>query len=794
MAWQLRFNVRQICEKRRFLNRDDGKRGSWISRGLFMWILRYQYDLENGESVHVSFCIDSTGAYSIGRSSKNHLIIKNDKSISREHIRFAWNREQSCLWFANIGKLTVINGKYLKPQENVTFEESTSYTKPVILELGTHPIKVDICWQDQLWNIPLKCFGLEDTLRNNGIRFNSIQNAEEGYNLVVVNDDSDSNWEQCLFAIVNRLKIMKFQFLDEICEMLSQRRTDFDAEWLKILNNTKYMLFPNLPTDANSSIFDGLNFCLIEGRKYMLPSVKTSLELGGGNVVLIGDLDQIRKKIESENVPSNLIILTMGDSQAVNVNLKVHTLRDFVEATIKGDIYLLFVRRQEANSKRIAPLDEESLPKSTSHSKTHNDFRSPTNIEASNSVAPLVKRRRLNRERVKPLDSLMFFAGGDSVISEQGKSVSIPIQPVSIKIEGEEIQPNQENEKADTNKKSTVRDRMSSESAPVDVSAKNDSNDSTNDIRKSQKRTITKKALTENTKSPKLSGEIVEAPNTVKEDEGKWTAGLNKGTKPPGTYGANQQGRLTPKEEAKNLVQVIHDTKNREVKRLNSSIVQIDLEELTDEAINRLGNITLVQKNDSLLRPTTSVRISKGSDENPEWEGRKNFKNFSKFLPRYRQNQSGNEQNGTANASNSIRSSAFLIAREYVPLKKYSKNSIKPNSNEVDEFVQPCIDKERSDATVYTTLANVGADGHSFSFSRSATGSTNALFVTEESDSEMVSFTEPNDHGNDIATNRVSPPKRTARSRSAMRESEDHDTEDEEDDDGPKFKFKRRQA
>ena len=55
-----------------------------------MLILRYGYELEDGTVKQVSCCLKKCSQYSVGRSNNNKLRIKNDKSISRQHVLVKW--------------------------------------------------------------------------------------------------------------------------------------------------------------------------------------------------------------------------------------------------------------------------------------------------------------------------------------------------------------------------------------------------------------------------------------------------------------------------------------------------------------------------------------------------------------------------------------------------------------------------------------------------------------------------------------------------------------------------------
>lgn len=236
-------------------------------------------------------------------------------------------------------------------------------------------------------------------------------------------------------------------------------------------------------------------------------------------------------------------------------------------------------------------------------------------------------------------------------------------------------------------------------------------------------------------------------------------------------------------------------------------------------------------------RTRSSARRSEKGAIRQEWPKRKNFKTFAKVWPNSKtpkEGDKGNNQN-----SDFIRSAAFLITRNYVPLKKYSKkdrasNWDKENNDDVlaltemenlesDTHIPDNTDasviQERSYAQDSVMKENNSDDmkERSFSFSRrSDTASTyqpvkNKLFVAEDDDNddendivndsedgfELVTITKSNlqpDAAEESSKRNRSGGNAASRPLGSYRNDNDNDNDDDDDDEGPKFKFKRKKG
>lgn len=786
-----------------------------------MWILRYKYELENGSFNLISCPLQNSQKYSIGRSSKNPLNIKNDKSISRQHITITWRGDEHGLDLLNEGKLTAAGGKYLKVGESLTFKGAEHKRTAILIELGTKPIKVEVQWQELIWDIPGQLSNFERTLNNFGVEV-ELEVIDMNTNLIIT---TDRKWHRCLFGLVKGLPLMKSQCLTQVCTLLSKNWTDFDQAWSDVLNDKKLMVFPDVIIQERKNIFQGLKFFIIQDDEIVLAYLKTSVEAGGGTLIILNDQQALQRCIESESSVENIIVV-QSSQYPINGSApgyKLHTIENIVDAILSNNINELLgslVRASqpvpEANHSILNdPTFTESEAKTrdqsgqnSSHNKSEeHDEAIMTKARGDNedqSKSPK-KRRRLNR-RVQPLDSLMFFAGGDSPMVDQAAQTQIPA--VSA-------------EKSDS---LTVRDYEPKHKRNIPADVKELEPEP-----KRQKGTEVSNMLRIQEKFENTE-DVISSPGTSnscgKEETSSKIAAdgepMDPASRPTirkktlGDYDDKVPQPVNIESSPEDLIQVIQDTKNREVKRLRSTLVQVDLNELTDDAINRLGNIAIVENNDSLIRRGHHDAVVTRNDHNLDWNGRKNFKNFVKVRPKYKQQQLGD--NFREGSSDFIRNSAFLIARNYVPLKAYSAESAKQQvNNDLYEFPNSA----RSENSSLTQKSQQGneeddaddADEHSFNFTRnvSSSGAGNGLFVVDEDDSQnmeqlnlskasnsnvSVELTQGNERSLRRSPRRSNAARETraanhGNNKKADKYNEDDSDDDDDDDDEPKFKFRR---
>lgn len=682
-----------------------------------MWILRYQYDLEDGDLKHVSCCLRLGETYNIGRSGKNLLNIKNDKSISRQHIGIYCDNKDFNLKLVNQGKMTAVFGKYLKMGESISFEKSREI---IFVELGTKPVQMQLQWMNSTWIVPQGYLSQYSTLKQLGIEF--LPSELNRANLIVL--DELRHHPLWLYGSVKGIPLMTLEFLNVVSEKISGHETMFDSIWDDIMNDK------NIRCESfgvSTQVLNNLKF-LIVGEDEV---TKSAIEAAGGKYSAVGCFKDIQEAIKKEEKKENVVILRnhLTSAEPLAPLGKTFTMQDVVEVILKDEVSSL--KNGVVSEITERPKDE---------------------IPVEN---PPSKKRRLNRHRVKPLDILSFFAGGDSMKESQGESI--------MKLSSQQDEP-----KAPKELKDTQEEPEQFNVELKDLKVSEDLNgEPKNFVEQSEqisKSVVSNQVTTENDKKPeqRLYNDS-QANNIEKSLEKTREPALRSAESVPSSAAETSnstrpQRKLTLSNYRKSdnpsqndMIQMIQDTKNSEVRRLNSTIIQVGDEELTEDAINKLGNLALVDQNDNLMR-RRDQSPTVGS-HNPDWNNRKNFKKFIKVWPRY----GGQENTSREGSSDTVRNRALLLTRKYVPTRTYTSDD---SSKQIPEDLYDFPDPQPEEPTE----PRVEAPG------------PNNLFVMDDDDSQDIILEEPE---------KPIPP-------SSSHLIDDKDINSDSDDEEPKFQFKRR--
>ncbi|GAV50203.1 hypothetical protein ZYGR_0U00590 [Zygosaccharomyces rouxii] len=658
-----------------------------------MWILRYQYDLEDGNLKHVSCCLRLGETYNIGRSSKNLLNIKNDKSISRQHVSICWDGKDRQLKLINQGKMTAVSEKYLKMGESISFGKSMG---TVLVELGTKPLKMQLQWMDSIWMVPQGSRSDHSALEELGIEVLSSELSRA--NLIVI--DEQQNYSRWLYGLVKRIPLMNLEFLNVVSQKVSGHETEFDSIWTKIMNDgsLRYKSW-----EVQAQVLQNLEFLTVGKDE----DTSLAIEAAGGKYSAVLSVEELREAVKRKGDLSNVVILKSHLTPAEELAPlgKTFTVQDVVEAILKDEVNSL----KNGVIGEVAKRPEAEVP----------------------MEKPVTKKRRLNRPRVKPLDILSFFAGGDSMKESQGES--------TMKLNSQEEESKDPRKLEDPKEESKESKEVLQPEVPKEFNEyskeepgqKSYEESKADENEKSLEETV--EPTLQVTEPPPTSA--AEKPNNARPYRKPTLSDYRKGESP----------------SQNDMIQMIQDTKNHEVKRLNSTIIQVGDEELTEDAINQLGNLVLVDRNDNLMRRRD--RSPTVDSHNPNWNNRKNFKNFVKVWPKY----GGQDSTSREGSSDTIRNRAFLLTRQYVPTRTYtSGDSSKQAQEDLYDFPEPQPEAQ--------SVPQVEAPG------------PNNLFVMDEDDSQDVALEEPE--------------KPVLPSTSHL--IDDRESDSDSDDDEPKFQFKRR--
>lgn len=809
-----------------------------------MWILRYSYILETGENVHISRCLKLHTKYSIGRSRKNTFYIKNDKSISREHIRFE-SSENRKLSIVNEGKVTVIDGKHLQPKESFEFSslnnkeqqklntiESRSITFSV--SIGTRPNTVSFSWMECSMLLTETFYNCSKSLENYGVNtiFQKNLNALQLSNIDFIIDES--NWEdkscyRLMYSILNgRCKRVSSIAIGDFERGLVGSEGDFEKIW----NNLQSDIFRDgydleairLQTSQQWADTTLISIgCTDELSRLYLEFCVNLLKL---RILFCRDLEELKSSCCNKINTTNCILMKDNkyeNNQVETIPVGMIEVPEFLETLKENNYRRILIPVATLLETYKAPVVTPNIISggaiNSQPIRQSNAGKGPNKEKDDN---PPVKKRRLNRPRVQPLNSLSFFVGGKDNLDDKNKSTAeIAISnnnDNAASTAHKHSPPTKSHEKNII--ESIPEDHIDTEISSTNVKRNSLAVGSTLDIpvenlKENPDSIVSQITATEATNNMIEYGNEILKQNKIRVSENQ-ASPEKEDSSNNGTSVTTEASALPAISIArpKTLVDVIQQTKNTEVERVKSEVAEVHEVELTESALKDFSNLEIVEN------PSLVVRTDKYHTQATPgpWNGRKNFKKFNKVWPKARK---GNDP---------LINTAFLLTRNYVSIKEYgTKDStdksqpIREKSHEPQISEPPSIpnldddgrlllemqqnlsaSKNLEDISVGERIESEEDDNESFSFSR-APSNSNGLFVENEEEEEDEidrdnhSMTRNTDILPTAAVTVEKTPspvanttrQSTARSRTAV-PVPDSQSDSDDDDEGPKFKFRRR--
>ncbi|CEP60658.1 Xrs2p LALA0_S01e15984g [Lachancea lanzarotensis] len=792
-----------------------------------MWVLRFECKGQDGTQFKCSCCLKQAIRYDIGRSTKSPLHIKNDKSISRSHLQLETD-DKNFLNVINTGKLTKINGKHVKVGHTAKFSPTSKTT----FELGAEPIVAILTYENALWKIPhdismaesvkqqLSLYGIDAAVTLSPNTTMQIVKQREG------------NYGNCLFALVSGIPVLRETIISDFLQQLDNIHTNFDERWRELVENNslfpKYVPFP--------SIFQTLNFVVTSRKvfaifKHIVDAGKGTLWMCDGvanlesfvkyqvrsdNVVILVHLNNVSSSVLSRDESNGLDEIQEAKSLkagAKKIGLGVFDVNDLVNAVLNRDVTPLL--------RRISV--QENTPDAASPERVDSGSEQRGISVSQDTMNSTLKKRKFNRQRVQPLNSLTFFGGGSSIASQETKATGeqpqlgkTAVSEEQLMVEDAAVQPTPKKPRLDHDVKARELSVMPSESENAIPSkrAHNSTEDEDGQSSAVSKRhtiesptipsspSVTDVAELEN-RNDNIDDSINKESRMEKLAAPNYSFGSSRGDSAHAVDGITLRNSTRPG----SFVRAIQEAKSHEVDRIKEKMADVQGGELTEEALMQLDNLAIVESTD-LLRSRNDVSRVTTTDANAPWSGRKNFKKFVKIWPQ----RSSRSSSGSVN--DAIRNKAYMITRDYVPMQQFDPRRVSPP---VEDMV---LDPRQSNTEEPIASENgidfgvqVEDDEQVFEFT-SQRPSTHAahttpekfqsenqqeLFIIDEDDSQQQAtenlFSDKDAVGPGFASvpnthsKPISYPENSRRQRSGGVDSEG---DSDDSDDEPKFRFRSR--
>lgn len=774
--------------------------------------------------------------YTLGRSSKNSLYIKNDKSISRLHISLEWKPEDNVILIKNEGKLSKIGSKYLQPSETIEFDTSANKTE---LSLGTVPICVKLEYLEEIFDIPNSLTQFGDSLKSIGIDCKVDTPSEDVTKLITM---GTYDYRE-LYACTKDIKVFASGILTEICNKFTTAHDNFDESWRQMesqhYRNINISSSIEELSDYSTKIFFILYNVTAPIRLYLKPVLqKISLEIHE-NVHSIEDMTRFLSSSKEGEIP---IILHQGKINNTIITSKavVMDANNIFNSFNDGHLYREVLKLEsskhvQSNSNSENNQAESIIPHKRIAPETTDHSRGPVDN----------KRKRVRRQKVQPLNSLSFFAGGiiDTTTNSNGingneeKKKSNSVEPVTESNERTKVDYQKRSNSTGLNLSSNLDIEKPVHQLLPESSEENThtrtinkfgiSEEEVNEITKngtmvpdSREREhespigdiiISAHASPENSDVENHSNSLPQESVTTDSKPTKDFINVNINSKnqndhePSTLKSETLDASLNVNKHTKSdIVKLVQNTKMDEVKRLHSDIVHIKESELTEEAINQLGNLTIVEPMESLLRRQPKTKDGKDSSD-AKWKGRQNFKKFVKVQPKYK-----NQETNNTSRTEFIRKSASLLTRDYVlttksrpdPFLESASNTPEINTETSNNLENDIPDEEDEELQSFSFTRNSNKRTESPANTSPPSTTEPQLFVIDDDfdDSQDPSsiIPDPKESVTNNSRKHVRTPSKeqplkssAAQKRKLFNFNDNHDSDSDDDEDRPRFKFSR---
>ncbi|CCH41286.1 Nibrin [Wickerhamomyces ciferrii] len=755
-----------------------------------MWVLRYTVDNGEGTETH-SHWLDPSKKYTLGRAERSNFHFKSSK-ISKNHLELEIlqnnedSNEPSDLQITLLGSSAMIgdekiNKKHLPESEReLPIVRKSSKSIQVILGRGVQILQFDrIPWSFKVNSSSDLDF---DALRKVDVEFTQKFTS---YTTHLISSNLDISTTS-LTALISGIPIIKPSFLSDIIDQKELLTSNYDSNipsWKNSLTSSETEV-----RHERLSIFSKIKF--IFGDLSQKQSIGGILETGGASCLLF-DITQnstaqdLVQFIESLDDPDHIVLVQLQSQESnflksmKDPDSEFHHKHIIMNECAKNLGKYLITTEDIFNSVKDINLEILLRKRIVKNQSTTDD----TNVQ------PPIKKQKIGRrvKKVKALDSLDYFAGGGKIESSQIESQAPKAKPETQVQETPEVQATPDSINDEQPKKKKQRTRIQ----PLENQML-DTNYQMTPIPESLNSNIETQIPQEKEKE--------QAPET-QEPKSK-----------PGTKPNNSTLDQKPPIRQKSFHTAVLDAKRSATERINTQFGHDGAD--TMDTVEQLKDLAIVEVIDIPLRQNKSINDNDQNNNNPQWKGRKNFKNFIKNTKKI----------------NKFKDQSFLITREFITMNEYDPKrqdvrykqdleflkGINPNNQEQHDDEEEEHRKNTFSFKNDTLRQPTLIDNHSL---QQPTISKNKLFVDnddsdDENSNDGLNMNIRKDYINDVPEFRRQldkEPNEIEKQNNAIESSQpipieesdddiqfqpqnqhqDESDSDDDDDETPKFKFRR---